>query len=970
MTTATQSQPSAAAQQTLPDGPVLMAAALALPTVEPLDLHPGDAPILHGTADPTQGSITTVIINEFVVDLFGTTLNPVASYEVAVDASGNWTLDLSTAIPDWPGADPMTGQLYTGFETGAYEVEVVTTLGSDYSTDASSDELYIGVPIPFAVNLDIAPTVDDLVANLGGDITLTGTADVDGTTVIDVMQGDEVLIDDAPVTVDANGAWSFDMSGWLSDHDLAPAALGPYEIIVTTTIESGILQDASTLELNVLPAPPAVPTVNPLEVTRGNSAFFLTGTASTAPGAQTIVTVTDASGDWFAVIVTPDADGTWRLGGTSALWHNATDGSNAWGMTLESLFDGLGTHEVSVRTTLNGVTVNDTTQNEVTTVPTPPPTVEAQSVELGGQITLSGRAVGSDFAFVDLFTADGSTILGTFVSIADDGSWSLDLTALLSQNGIPPLGLGQYEIRLTAISGFMNSALDATTLELTIIPPQPTSGDDSLTGSADADLIDLLAGDDSYAGGDGDDTIIGGAGADTLFGEAGDDTFVFGSAADLAAGESIDGGEGIDALTLRFGGSIDISGLSLTSIDYINLSASEETALTVANLAQAAMVQPGHGIATSVHLADSAGLDAREQRGALAEVLGRGIDVITWGEPGAMWKVQMLDSDRLQITNPFGLVSIIGLTANDNGVDTTTVLSEGIRIQLIQRDTSPGGTAFAWDTIVTNFDETGAVVQRARLADTGIETVTEFSGGLLQRMVQTDYSHDGQAESWQSITTDYGPDGTVSHRLRIGDDGVSTATDYRDGHRAVLLQTDGSEGGLAYDWASIRSEFDASGNTTLRHVILDDGRETITRFADGEEISTARYDALSRSWSLTGSDGADVLTGTALVDRITGGRGDDTLTGAEGADVFVFRSGSIGADTITDFTPGEDKLNLRAFGISGADAYDPKLASDDFDRHGFTVTQVGDDLVLDLGTAGTITLQDVALGDLRASDFF
>ena len=969
MTTATQSQPSTAAQQKLPDSPVMMAAALAVPTVEPLDLHAGDAPILHGTADPTQGSVTTVIINEFVVDLFGTTLNPVASYEVAVDAAGNWTLDLSTAIPDWPGADPMTGQLYTGFTTGPHEVEVVTTLGQDYTTDASSDELYIGVPIPFAVNLDIAPTVDALVANPGEDITLTGTADVDGTTVIDVMQGDEVLIDDAPVTVDANGGWSFDLSGWLSDHNLAPAALGPHEIIVTTTIGSEILQDASTLELNVLPAPPAVPTVNPLEVTRGNSAFFLTGTASTAPGAQTIVTVNDASGDWFAVIVTPDANGTWRLGGTSALWHNATDGSNAWGMTLESLFNGLGAHEVSVRTTLNGVTVNDTTHNEVTTVPTPPPTVEAQSVALGGQITLTGRAVGSDFAFVDLFTAEGSPIFNTFVTIADDGSWSLDLTALLSQNSIPPLGLGQYEIRLTAISGFMNAALDATTLELTIIPPQPTSGDDSLTGSAEADLIDLLAGNDSYSGGDGDDTIIGGAGADTLFGDAGDDTFVFGSAADLAAGESIDGGEGIDAVTLRFGGSIDISGLSLTSIDYINLPASEETDLTVANLAQAAMVQPGHGIATTLHLADSTGLDPMAQRAELAAILSHGIGSISWGDPGRLSTARLLDGARIEISSNDRSI-VLGLELDARGVETTQYFDHGTLRQEVRSDRSADGNGVAWRSIVTDYTATGTVARITRQADSGIETVTEFSDGLRQSVTLTDRSSDGAAAGWQSITTDYDSNDLVSRRTQVSDTGVTTVSDYTAGIRTHMLQTDASADGTAVLWTSIQSDYDASGALTARHAVYDDGSESIWAYVDGVQSSFARFNPTTGDWTVTGSDASDTLVGSALADRITGGLGDDTMTGGDGADIFVFRAGAFGADTITDFTPGADRLNLRAFGIAGADAYDPALAQDDFDRHGYSLTQLGEDVVLDLGPAGTITLHHVTLGDLRAADFF
>ncbi len=61
---------------------------------------------------------------------------------------------------------------------------------------------------------------------------------------------------------------------------------------------------------------------------------------------------------------------------------------------------------------------------------------------------------------------------------------------------------------------------------------------------------------------------------------------------------------------------------------------------------------------------------------------------------------------------------------------------------------------------------------------------------------------------------------------------------------------------------------------------------------------------------ILGTDQRETLTGSAGPDRMIGNGGTDQLTGNGGADEFVYRKLGDGRDTITDFTPGEDRLVL------------------------------------------------------------
>lgn len=66
---------------------------------------------------------------------------------------------------------------------------------------------------------------------------------------------------------------------------------------------------------------------------------------------------------------------------------------------------------------------------------------------------------------------------------------------------------------------------------------------------------------------------------------------------------------------------------------------------------------------------------------------------------------------------------------------------------------------------------------------------------------------------------------------------------------------------------------------------------------------------------LVGDSGNDRLYGESGKDRLNGGSGNDILTGGSSADSFRF-TGKWGADKITDFTNGVDRIDLRGNGLS------------------------------------------------------
>ncbi|KRR30283.1 VCBS domain-containing protein [Bradyrhizobium retamae] len=106
--------------------------------------------------------------------------------------------------------------------------------------------------------------------------------------------------------------------------------------------------------------------------------------------------------------------------------------------------------------------------------------------------------------------------------------------------------------------------------------------------------------------------------------------------------------------------------------------------------------------------------------------------------------------------------------------------------------------------------------------------------------------------------------------------------------------------------------------------------------------------------TLNGTSGKDVIFATGYA---------DTLTGGEGADQFVFTpEDSPNTDTIMDFAPGRDHIDLRAFAAVDSSTVSSWLAN--------PLNQINStDVRFTLDTNDTIILKNVVLANLHASDF-
>ena len=470
-----------------------------------------------------------------------------------------------------------------------------------------------------------------------------------------------------------------------------------------------------------------------------------------------------------------------------------------------------------------------------------------------------------------------------------------------------------------------------------------TDAHEELFGTLDDDTIFGGLGHDVLHGEAGDDTLDGGGGHDRLYGGAGRDVLSGGDGHDI-----LEGGAGRD--TLRGNAGFDI------------LDGSEDGDTYLVGLDDLGFVDDYRDSGTS-------GRDvirAVEDGTVIGLISGfshasSGIEVIT---ANGFANVTIGGTNDAEVYDFTGVrLGRIAMIATLDGHDTVTGNEQNNRIDLgAGHDVAYGmaGNDRIWGGDGNDVIEGGA--GRDRLDGGAGHDILD--GGTGRDIYVFDTSGNGYFDTVTDSGTDDGVDTIIATEAgtQIGlqdvfgaDDGIEVIT----GKRLEDVTLHASDAGVNWDFSSV----------ILRHIAsIDggDGMDTITGSAQRDTIDGgagsdtldggANRDTLhggADSDFLFGGEGRDTLFGDSGNDVLTGGLGNDVMTGGAGYDTFVFAAGD-GRDRVTDFTSGEDLIDLSAFGeldFGGLDIRDT--------ANGARI-RVGDNVIL---------LEGVAADDLSMDDF-
>lgn len=433
-------------------------------------------------------------------------------------------------------------------------------------------------------------------------------------------------------------------------------------------------------------------------------------------------------------------------------------------------------------------------------------------------------------------------------------------------------------------------------------------GDDSLDGGAGNDLLRGDLGDDTILGGEGDDlafggigndTLDGGAGDDTILGEIGDDTLFGGAGDDTLSGgsqnDTLDGGLGDDLLQ---GGSGDDHLIAIAGSDRLE-GGSENDTYTVALSA---------GETT---IFDVSGADMLELSG---DIKAKDIILSVDGDD-LIVGLRSDDTKTIRVLGQFDADSHIMLEA--------IKFSDGFTINISQMIIGDEG-----DNNLTGTDMDDGILGLGgddNILGQGGDDFLDGGAGedIIYGGAGNDQIH-GSSED-DLLSGDQGDDTIIDgdgNDLLIGGQGNDTFVIGNSGNADQDTIADFVKGEDRIDLTGFgrqfvtRKQLDYFGSRINKTVLMTSialGTAQLLKIeglgASTLEDSDFIFDQRVAEGT-NGSDQNDIITGTNADEIIFDGKGFDVLTGGLGKDQFTISAQQGDIDTITDFTVGEDKIDL------------------------------------------------------------
>ena len=446
-----------------------------------------------------------------------------------------------------------------------------------------------------------------------------------------------------------------------------------------------------------------------------------------------------------------------------------------------------------------------------------------------------------------------------------------------------------------------------------------TSGDDIIKGLAGDDIIEGLAGDDTLKGGAGNDRLKGGAGVDTMVGGAGNDTYYVGDAADQVIE---DAGGGIDRILastsyalaagqeveeLRAIGAATTAGATLSGNELDNYLIGGSGADTLQGAAGNDRLKGGAAADTMVGGTGNDTYFVDDVADQVIENADGGTDRIL-----ASTNYVLAAGQEVEKLQAFGAGATTGLMLTGNEFHNTLTGGSG-------DDTLDGAAGSdrlyggdGNDTLITRGHRAtifgGNGDDSIRIDGPATSTGTVDGGAGSDTVHSTDLGN-YTFSNVETLDTYYGfLNGSVA-QVASFDHYIAVLGD-PDAQIAISLR--GSGGILDFT-----TGIGGQNSLGIRDAGLTSAIEITGSINDDLMFGSAFNDILkggSGGDTLLSGDGRDRLSGGSGSDTLNGGVGNDRLSGGGGSDTFRFDTpigGGSNIDTITDFKPGVDTLEIH-----------------------------------------------------------